>query len=146
MSDPRASLLRMKALVATTETQGQRENDFCWCEEGELVTFGVECDHRFEALDGPCGCRRSMIGLRSGKATTTVRVVDLPELNLWTLANLITAAWKKDAWGRKLTPLQRRRTAIKDARNLAFVGEFFPVGTIVERRQDDFFARERLVA
>ena len=28
----------MKVLVATSETQGQRNNDFDYCVEGELVT------------------------------------------------------------------------------------------------------------
>jgi hypothetical protein len=136
----------MKILVATTETQGQREGDFCWAEEGELVSFGSECDHALEPLDGPCGCRRSLVGLRTGKSTTTVRVVDWPDLNLWTLGNLVTDAWTRGGWGRKMSRLELRRSAIKDAKNLATVGAYFSVGTILERRQDDFIARERLVA
>jgi hypothetical protein len=64
----------MKVLVATEETQGRRPNDFCFTEEGELVLFGSECSR--ETIDGPCGCRRSLVGVRSGMATTTVRVVE----------------------------------------------------------------------
>ena len=43
----------------------------CWCEEGELVRFATECDG--ERVDGRCGCRRSMTGMSTLKATTTVR-------------------------------------------------------------------------
>jgi len=57
-------------------TQGQRDNDFCWAEEDELVRFPFECDR--ERVDGQCGCRRSMAGLLSQKATTTFKVVELP--------------------------------------------------------------------
>ena len=52
----------MKVLVGTKETQGQRSNDFSWAEDGELVMFGSECDR--EDVDGTCGCRRAMSGLR----------------------------------------------------------------------------------
>jgi hypothetical protein len=136
----------MKVLVATTETQGQRENDFCWADEGELVSFGSECDHALEALDGPCGCRRSLCGLRTGKSTTTVRVVDWPDLDRFKLASLIAEAWTRGGWGVRMTPLQLRRQANKDAKNLAIVGDYFPAGTVLERRHETFFSRERLVA
>jgi len=67
----------MKVLVATEETQGHRKTDFCWTEEGELVFFGSECTR--ETIDGECGCRRSLCGLRTRKATTTFRVVEREE-------------------------------------------------------------------
>jgi len=66
----------MKLFTATRQTQGQRDNDFCWAEEDELVRFPFECDG--ERVDGQCGCRRSMAGLLSQKATTTFKVVELP--------------------------------------------------------------------
>ena len=50
----------MKLLVATTKTQGQRKNDFCWVPEDEIVQFAFVCDG--EKIDGSCGCRRSMSG------------------------------------------------------------------------------------
>jgi len=69
----------MKVLVSTTETQGQRANDFCYVPEGELVKLTIPCDG--EAVDGPCGCKRSMTGLDCQRGTTTVKVVarDLTE-------------------------------------------------------------------
>ncbi len=65
----------MRLFTATRLTQGQRENDFCWAEEDELVRFPFECDG--ESVDGGCGCRRSMAGICSNKATTTFKVVEL---------------------------------------------------------------------
>ena len=69
----------MKVLVSTTETQGQRANDFCYVPEGELVKLTIPCDG--EAVDGPCGCMRSMTGIDCQRGTTTVKVVarDLTE-------------------------------------------------------------------
>jgi hypothetical protein len=66
----------LPVLVATKATQGQRTNDFCWCDEDEPVRFGTECDG--EKVDGRCGCRRSMTGLSTLKATTTMKVKQLP--------------------------------------------------------------------
>ena len=31
----------MKILVATKETQGKRKNDFCFCNAGDIVMFGI---------------------------------------------------------------------------------------------------------
>ena len=58
-----------KVLTATAATQGMRKNDFSHTEEGELVTYGLECD--CEQVDGVCGCKRSLVGRSTHKATTT---------------------------------------------------------------------------
>lgn len=68
----------MKVLVATRKTQGQRDNDFFWCEEGELVYPGGECDSDRGNPDGACGCVRGFSGIKTKKATTTALVVDKP--------------------------------------------------------------------
>ena len=67
----------MKILVATKETQGFRDSDFSWAREGELVRFDSECDRDKNRIDGGCGCRRSMVGLETGRATTTFKVVEM---------------------------------------------------------------------
>src|SRR4029078_10624020 len=71
----------MKVLVATSETQGQRANDFSYCVEGELVTVGLVCAIDRRNPDGGCGCGRAFAGLSSHLATTTAKVkeVDLSE-------------------------------------------------------------------
>ena len=65
----------MLVLVSTKKTQGQRDNDFSWPEEGDLVTYGFACDTD-EHPDDFCGCRRSMSGLSTRQGTTTVEVVE----------------------------------------------------------------------
>lgn len=61
----------MKIIVATKEMQGQRAGDFNFAEEGEVVVVS-DCDH----LHGGCDCERSMVGVRSGKGTTTMMIVE----------------------------------------------------------------------
>jgi len=61
----------MKIIVATKETQGQRADDFNFADEGEIVIV-ADCDH----LHQGCDCERSMVGVRSGKGTTTMMVVE----------------------------------------------------------------------
>jgi hypothetical protein len=70
----------MNALVTTNTTQGWRDNDFCWTVEGELVFMPpIECDSG--SVDDACGRRRSMTGVASHRATTTVKVADREELD-----------------------------------------------------------------
>jgi hypothetical protein len=62
----------MLVLVATKDTQGRSESDYCHAVEGELVTpITVEC-----CLPDRCGCGRGFPGLVSARATTTAIVVD----------------------------------------------------------------------
>jgi hypothetical protein len=78
----------MKVLTATSQTQGWRENDFCWTVEGELVFFPqIECGRG--TIDDDCGCRRSMAGLVSHRATTTMKVTERKDLNPDTYFTLI---------------------------------------------------------
>jgi hypothetical protein len=65
----------MKVLVATSQTQGQRSDDFSFTLAGELVRWpAVLCDCP------DCGCERAMEGLASHKATTTFAVADRTDL------------------------------------------------------------------
>lgn len=67
----------MKVFAATKSGQGQRDNDFCYVPEDELVIFPVfECTH--EIVDGKCGCKRCMEGIKGHKSTTTFKVVEVP--------------------------------------------------------------------
>ena len=71
---------RMKVVTATSQTQGWRDNDFCWTVEGELLFFApLECGRG--SIDDNCGCRHSMAGLWSHRATTTMKVIERSNLN-----------------------------------------------------------------
>ena len=89
----------MHVLVATTQTQGLRPDDFCWTIEGELVRLpGLTC------ADPRCGCDRSWAGLASSRATTTCRVAELDIQREGLRAAFGDALWREgwlagdDAW------------------------------------------------
>jgi hypothetical protein len=129
----------MRVFVATKETQGYRKNDFGFCNEGELVGFGTECDG--EEVDGNCGCRRALAGLESHKATTTFKVVDLP-ITVSDLIAKIQDSLIKAGWGDVGIKIKVADIAEEDAKELARVADFFQVGDIVEKRGDEFRKRE----
>jgi hypothetical protein len=128
----------MKILVATGETQGHRTNDFCWAEEGEIVTFGSECAD--ESVDGPCGCRRALRGVRTRKATTTFRVVERSEVSPGDLTRMVGEALVAGGWYRDLE--QARAAAAEDALQVAAIALDYAEGTVLERRDESFVARE----
>ncbi|MBI4473737.1 MAG: hypothetical protein HY646_13805 [Acidobacteria bacterium] len=66
--------MKIKGLVSTKLTQGQRANDFSFVPEGELVFAGFKCTG--ERPDDRCGCARSLCGAISQKATTTFVVAE----------------------------------------------------------------------
>ena len=128
---------RMKVLTATNHTQGQRDNDFCWALEGELVLFPpIDCGRG--SIDDRCGCRRSMAGLASHRATTTIQVEDRPELDPDTYFMLISDSLRDqgyvteelmedpevDEWLRDITD------------ELMHIADAFPAATVLERRGD----------
>lgn len=129
----------MKLFVATQETQGKRKNDFCWVPEGEPLRFGSECD--FETVDGNCGCRRSLSGMKCHKATTTFKVIDDPSITIDEYCNMIKNSLVSGGWGQFNTTEDMDTWANTDARELARLASLFPVGAILERRGDDFNVR-----
>ena len=130
----------MKVLVATSETRGHRKNDFGHATDGEIVTFGSECDG--EAIDGTCGCRRAMVGVVSRKATTTFKGVEMPDLTLEALADKIHDSLKAGGWSANDEP-GRRSWAADDARELARLAGFFTVGAVIEKRGKKFQVRTK---
>ena len=67
----------MKLLTATRERQGERDGDFCYAVEGELVLLGLVCATDERDPDGGCGCGRAFSGMSTMRATTTALVRDL---------------------------------------------------------------------
>ena len=118
----------MKVFVATREGQGARPNDFFWTLDEELVTFGSEC---CEAIDGPCGCRRSMVGLMTRKATTTFTVVDLA-LTSEEYFKIVRESTAR-SFG-LLPPKEIDRWARGDFEELVRMAAAFPVGAVLEKR------------
>lgn len=118
--------------VATRQTQGQRDNDFCFVPEGEIVTFPVfTCDS--EAADGACGCRRSLCGVRSSTGTTTMKVA-LLEGGRAELEQAIRFSLRSGGWP--------QAGIEKIVAKIITAASQFPVGTVVEWRDDTFAARK----
>lgn len=127
----------MQVLVATRATQGRRANDFCWAHEGELVHFPtVECGRGW--VDDECGCRRSMSGAETSKATTTVMVVDRADLSFDPYLAAIRASVVRDGWERND---EMEGDLWRDARDLADVALELPLGSVLERRGRLFLVR-----
>ncbi len=125
----------MQYLVSTTKTQGQRKNDFHNTDEKEILRFTSECDG--ERIDGKCGCRRSMAGVNSHKATTTFEVVE-GDIDLLR----IIIDYYHNSLGKFISHLECEEYAVEDSRILSTVADAFPVGAIIERRGSKFVMRE----
>ena len=122
----------MRLLVATLRTQGERHDDFAGCEPGELVMPPIHaCD---EPVEGPCGCRRSLVGMRSHEPTTTVEVVDLP-LSLDELCEAVRQSLSAAGWLGCVDDTEVADRWVADiAWELVQAGARFPAGTVLERR------------
>ena len=122
----------MKVLVATSDTQGQRGNDFSYCIEGELVTVGMVCAADEEDPDGGCGCGRAFAGLNSHKATTTAKVKDV-ELSEEDYVEALRSSLAQQGW------------PTEDVGELATwlvqLVSTWPTGSVIERRLDDIYIR-----
>jgi len=117
----------MKVFLATQQGQGQRPNDFCHAWERELVRFGMDCD--WEAVDGLCGCRRSMVGFRSSKSTTTFKVVEV-DMSLDDFLECYRTSLKVDGYG-----FISEDNMTKYGVELTQLAATFPVNVVLERRE-----------
>lgn len=136
MANKKTSPAFLPVLVATKETQGQRRNDFCWCDEGEPVQFALECDG--ETVDGRCGCRRSMTGMLTRKATTTMRVQRLP-ITREQFVDMLRASHAKSGF-----PIVDDSLYQDDADELLRLAAAFPTDAIVEKRGASMQSRRQV--
>jgi len=137
VSDPRISIEGMKLMTATALTQGQRDNDYHWCVEGELVRFDVTCARDRYDPDGGCGCGRGFAGMSSRRATTTVLIRDLDltecDVRLALAASLHAAGYHDDP--------DATADVADEARELIELARSFEVGDVLERRLDEIRVR-----
>lgn len=122
----------MKFLVATKQSQGQKKNDFFWAEEGEPIIFGLECDH--EEFDGACGCKRSLSGVRTAKATTTMMVAEVNSHVVEKIAHHYIKDWN-------IQPEKAHQLAVEMLFKVHSIAEAFPLGTVLGRCGDAFYVR-----
>src|SRR4051794_14535794 len=126
----------MKLLTATAERQGEREGDFCFAVEGELVFLGDVCATDQNGPLGGCGCGRAFSGLHSQRATTTALVRDLSltreDLELAIAARLAADGITVQAIG----DLEYAELFIDTVEELIRFGAVWPEGTVVRRTLD----------
>lgn len=134
----RPAATKTLVLVATKETQGRRKNDYSHATEGEIVTFGMECDR--ESVDGKCGCKRALVGTESLKATTTMRV-EARDLTEAQLAEIVYKGLEKGGWTKIGTEAENRKWAADNAHDLLDVARAFHVGDVVEKRGGTYYNR-----
>lgn len=126
----------MRILVATGLTQGRRANDFNFAREGEIVGKDDEHTSDEEGPDAPCGCQRSLVGIESTKSTTTFQVIE-SGYSREEFEEMIREA--RTYWVQAGVSEENIRA---EAAFLLEVAARFPAGTVVERRGEQFLARE----
>ena len=130
----------MNVLVSTHETQGKRQGDFCFVPDGELLYFSMECDSDRDNVDGRCGCRRSLTGMKTLTGTTTAKiaVVDMtPE----TFRAHLREAFEGGGWAKAISAEELEAWLQSDSSELLRIAAHFSPGTIVEKRGDTFLTR-----
>lgn len=125
----------MKLLTATSQTQGQRDSDFTFCIEGELVTpERIICDRdKEEGPDAGCGCGRSFVGLNSGAGTTTAMVRQVDGFTFDDLAEAVRSCREQAGYGTK--------RAAAEATRIADIAARYADGTIIELRMTEIGVR-----
>lgn len=124
----------IKVLVATSKTQGARDNDYNWCIEGELVWFPPMCRRGRDDPDDRCGCGRGFGGLNSHRATTTAMVRTIADLSRDDYVKAIGSSMTAQGYDSTSAPL------IADSM-LDLVADL-PDGAVTEHRLDQLRVRE----
>lgn len=129
----------MKIFVSTHEGQYARQSDFCDAEEGELLTFAVECDRDEDDCDGNCGCRRSLLGLETNGATTTFTVAEVP-LSAELYEEQVINYFADKGWFKR-DNAKAADVFRNDAKIMLKEAACFPLGVVLEKRGDVIKAR-----
>lgn len=87
----------MKILVATSRYQGSQAGDFFLAEEGEMVRVPVYGTHAPTPITAPDRGYPALIGVDSGKGTTTVAVADL-EISEVELLHRLQMSYLDSGW------------------------------------------------
>lgn len=126
----------MLVLVATRDTQGQAEGDYCHTVEGELVTpITVEC-----CLPDACGCTRGFPGLVSAHATTTAMVVDRAAITPTLLRQSVSDSLARGGSAAGAIDVEFDEMIDEHVHTIVRVSKVFGEGAIVRRDGPAFWA------
>ncbi|NYD65564.1 DUF7715 family protein [Agromyces atrinae] len=126
----------MKVLVATRETQGDRQSDVMTAIEGELVFMIDPCGESRRQPDGACPCGITFVGMTSDEITTTAVVRELELTRSHFVQCLQNAVLDRRETG---CTCQFDVSAL--ASELLDLARCFPNETIIERRVDEIRVR-----
>ena len=131
----------MKLLTATRERQGERDGDFCFAVEGELVLLGYVCAADEADPDGGCGCGRAFSGMGSLRATTTALVrdldVSLDDVRLAVEGYYVAAGMGPEVIG----SAEFAEVVSATVEEMVDIATPLPAGAVVGRRLDDLVWR-----
>lgn len=134
----------MRLLVATTITQGARSSDFNLVFGTEPVRLARVCDRDGGDPDGPCGCRRAFVGIRSGRPTTTAAVAErdiTPAQYRGLLRHAYRVSGYRPGYRNAYSEEEIRELADDTARELEQIAAELAPGAVVERRDTDVVFR-----
>lgn len=126
----------MKALVSTKETQGMRQTDFNFVDDGELLVFAPQCTDANP--DSACGCRRSLLGIFSRRATTTFTVKDVK----LTDAQFFDILYNYNKEFQNVDDPTLKTLATKDIKLIRATADQFNCGDVLERRDEYISVRK----
>ena len=134
----------MKLLTASSISQGDLPNDFCFTTGGELVRLGEVCALDLADPAGGCGCGRAFAGLTSRRPTTTAVVTDV-DLSYDELLERVAAGLEgSGSTADVLDPLEFAELAEETADEMLHFARTWDVGTVVGRRHDHVHRRRPL--
>jgi hypothetical protein len=127
----------MKVIVATALTQGQRDDDFNFCQDGELVILpAMTCSNA--KADDECGCARALGGVSSHAGTTSMLVteVEMTEAE-WRAA--VVDAYVAEGWFANADDIDAE--LLDDNRRILESIRHLPEGTVLGFRDGVFCLR-----
>ena len=131
----------MKLLTATRERQGERDGDFCFAVEGELVLLGYVCATDEADPDGGCGCGRAFSGMGSLRATTTALVRDL-DVSLDDVRLAVEGYYVAAGMGPEVIGGEEFAEVVSaTVEEMVDIARPLPAGAVVGRRLDDLVWR-----
>jgi hypothetical protein len=98
----------------------------------------MQCDG--EEPDGNCGCARSLCGVDSSSATTTMRV-EVIDLTPNKLKNVFKKSLKKEGWAKLMKPKEVEDSCSDMVKAITEVASNFYQGDVIEKRGNDFIRR-----
>jgi len=128
----------IRILTATDKGQGMRPDDFNRCLSDEPVTFGTECESC--SVESACGCKRSMVGLKSYQTATTFEVTE-SDMTRQHFERMIFE-YLVEIGMNEISKLDDLRVlASRMADDIFYITNQLQIGDVVEKAGDEFKVR-----